>query len=64
MSKDEVEFIKDAIKRIGMALSSCHNCVATDIVGTEPKKGESWRIDNIKEIGLLDKVESMLFQHE
>lgn len=42
MTKSEM---KQAITAIGLALESCHNCVATDLPEVEPDE-TSWRIDN------------------
>jgi len=59
MKKDE---IKNAITAIGLALNASHNTVTTDIVGVEPSD-TSWRIDNSKEIELLDKLELFLMSY-
>ena len=56
MSNDE---ILSAIRRIGLALNACHNTVTTDKPGVEPDE-TSWRIDNSKEIELVETLESAL----
>ena len=50
---------KETIWVIGLALRASHNTITTDIVGVEPDK-TSWRIDNSKEIAMIDKLEQQL----
>lgn len=51
--------LEHAITAIGLALASCHNCVATDLPGIEPEE-TSWRIDNSKALERLNVVASRL----
>lgn len=53
MNKDE---LISAVRDIGLALNITHNTVTTDIVGIEPSDAQ-WRVDNSKEIALLDEIE-------
>lgn len=47
--------IRNAFREIGIALNLTHNTVTTDIVGVEPDETH-WRVDNSKEIALLEKL--------
>ena len=52
--------IPKIIRAIGLALSACNNCVATDDVNAHPKPDYSWRIDHNKEIAILLELEQKL----
>lgn len=45
----------DAIRRIGLALNACNNCITTDIPGTK-EDDTHWRIDHSQEIKDLDYI--------
>ena len=49
------DFLKAALRDIGLALNACHNTVTTDRPDAEIDEG-SWRIDHSKEIELVDKL--------
>ena len=51
---------RSALRSIGLALSVTHNTVTTDIPGTEPEPGRSWRVDHTEEIAWLDRLEAAL----
>lgn len=50
------EFIKAALRDIGLALNMTHNTVTTDVVGVEPGD-TSWRVVHAKEIALVEALE-------
>lgn len=50
---------KKIIRSIGLALHASHNTVTTDLVDFEPNE-TSWRIDNSKEIAMIDKLEEQV----
>ncbi len=51
-----IEFLKSALRDIGLALNLTHNTVTTDVVGVEPSE-TSWRVDHTKEIALVEDIE-------
>ena len=57
MHKAELE---NAFRAIGLALNATHNTVATDVVGIEPNE-TSWRVNNEKEIALLEAIYDVIF---
>ena len=59
MSKLDSDFLKAALRDIGLALDACHNTVTTDRPDAEPDE-LSWRIDNSKEIEMVRKLERAL----
>ena len=48
---------KNIFRVIGLALDACHNTIATDVLGLHKSDEQHWRIDNSKEIAMLDKLE-------
>ena len=52
--------IKDAIREIGLALSASHGTIAIDDPSAEPTE-ISWRVDNSKEVLMLNDLEKHLF---
>lgn len=55
--------LQKALTSIGLALHSSHNTVTTDLPDIEPNE-KSWRIDNAKEIKLVEELESLLLKHK
>ena len=51
--------IKNALRSIGLALSSCSNTVTTDDINAKPDD-KSWRINNSKEIALVRELEQLI----
>lgn len=51
--------IHDALRRIGLALNACNNCITTDISETEEDKTH-WRIDHSQEINDLEDIKKVL----
>ena len=59
MDKLDSDFLKAALRDIGLALNACHNTVTSDSYDTAPDE-LSWRIDNSKEIEMVRKLERAL----
>ena len=53
-------YIKNTLRSVGLALNACHNTITTDIPGLHEPDEKHWRIDNSKEIAMLEKLEEQL----
>ncbi len=56
------------IEKIGLALSSSHGTIATDLPETKEattliEQGKAWRIDHTQEIEALRKLKALLQKH-
>lgn len=51
--------LRDAIRKISIALSASHNCIATDVVDAV-EDDTHWRIDNTDALAELDRIERAL----
>lgn len=56
---DQKDKIKNAIRNVGLALSTSHNIIATDDPRAEPDE-KHWRTDHQMETNCLDFLESVL----
>ena len=53
-------YIKNTLRSVGLALNACHNTIATDVPRLHEPDEKHWRIDNSKEIAMLNKLEEQL----
>jgi len=56
MTQDEIE---TSFRRIGLALTACHNTITTDDIDTRTDDTH-WRIDNKKELKDLALIEQLM----
>ena len=54
------QYVKNVFRDIRLALNTCHNTITTDIPGLHKVDKQHWRIDNSKEISMLNELERQL----